>query len=64
MFSLTKREQRVIIVTTLALVAIALAKHYHDVGTIVPAQAPPAPATSATPSSLPDEERAIPDNGR
>jgi hypothetical protein len=64
MFSLTKREQRVIIVIMLTLIAIALAKHYHDVGTIVPAQAAPSPTLSATPSSLPDEERATSDDGR
>lgn len=61
MFLLTKREQRVVVVIMLALVGIALAKHYRDTGTIVPAQPASSPQPSATPSSFPDEERANPD---
>ena len=43
MFVLTKREQRVVIVIMFALVTIALVKHYHDTGTIIPAQSTPPP---------------------
>lgn len=64
LFALTKREQRVVIGIMLALVAIALAKHYRDAGTIAPAQAAPSPRISATPSSFPEEERAEPDDAR
>jgi hypothetical protein len=64
MFVLTKHEQRVVIVIMLALVAIALVKHYRDVGTIIPAQPTPPPQMSATPASPTDEERANPDDTR
>ena len=64
MFVLTKREQRVVIVIMFALLTIALVKHCRDTGTIIPAQPPPSPQTSATPSSPPDEERAIPGDAR
>jgi hypothetical protein len=64
MFVLTRREQRVVVVIMLGLVGIALAKHYRDTGTIIPAQALPSPQMSATPSSLPDEERVNPDDAR
>ncbi|MEY2526636.1 MAG: hypothetical protein QOE73_1407 [Verrucomicrobiota bacterium] len=60
MFALTKREQRMVIIIMLALIAIALAKHYRDVGTIMPVQPAPSPRISATPSSFPEEERAVP----
>lgn len=58
MFLLTKREQRVVIVIMFALVAIALARHYRDVGTIAPM---PSSKRSPVPASAPDEERANPD---
>ena len=61
MFLLTKREQRVVIVIMFALVAIALARHYRDVGTIAPI---PSPKVSPVPSVSPDEERANPDDTR
>lgn len=64
MFVLTKREQRVVMVVMVVLVGIALAKHYRDTGTIIPAQRSPAPQRSATPSSPPDEERANPGDTR
>jgi hypothetical protein len=64
MFVLTKREQRVVILIMFALLAIALVKHYRDTGTIIPAQPPPSPQVSATPSSPPDEERTIPGDAR
>jgi hypothetical protein len=64
MFVLTKREQRVVVVIVLALVGIALARHYRDVGTIMTAPPSPSPQTSATPSSFPDEERANPEDAR
>lgn len=64
MFALTKREQRVVVVIMLALVAIALAKHYRAAGTIVPARPIPSPEGSATPSSLSEEERVGPDDAR
>ena len=64
MFVLTKREQRVVIVIMFALLTIALVKHYRDTGTIIPAQPTPSPQMSATPSSPPDEERAIPGDAR
>ena len=62
MFVLKKREQRVIVVFMLALVAIVLAKHYRDTGTIIPAQPMPSPKISATPSPLSEEERVQPDD--
>jgi hypothetical protein len=61
MFLLTKREQRVVIAIMFALVAIALAKHYHDVGTIAPM---PSSKMSPVSTSSPDEERANPDDTR
>jgi hypothetical protein len=64
MFVLTKREQRVVIVIMLGLVAIALAKHYRDIGTNIPAQPTPSPPMSPIPTSSPDEERANPDDTR
>jgi hypothetical protein len=64
MFVLTKWEQRVVVVIMLALVGIALAKHYRDTSTITPTQPSPSPQMSATPSLLPDEERANPDDAR
>jgi hypothetical protein len=64
MFVLTKREQRVVVVFMLALVAIVLAKHYRDTGSIVPARPMPSPQISATPSPLSEEERAEPDDAR
>ena len=62
MFVLEKREQRVVVVFTLALVAIVLAKHYCDTGTIVPAQPMPSPKMSATPSPLSEEEHVQPED--
>lgn len=62
MFVLTKREQRVVIVIMLALIAIALAKHYRDVGTIIPAQPTASPQMSPMSTFRPDEERANPDD--
>jgi hypothetical protein len=56
MFSLTKREQRVVVLIMLALVALALAKHYRDVGTIAPPTTTPSPEMSATPA-LPETDR-------
>ena len=38
MFALTRAEQRVVIAIVFTLVIIVLAKHYRDVGTIVPAR--------------------------
>jgi hypothetical protein len=64
MFVLTKREQRAVIVIVLALVGIALAKHYRDVGTIIPTPPRPSPEVSATPSSIPEEEQTVPEDGR
>jgi len=64
MFVLTKREQRAVIVIVLALVGIALVKHYRDAGTIIPTPPPPAPEVTATPSSAAEEERGAPDEGR
>lgn len=58
MFVLTKREQRVVIVIILALVAITLVLHYRDVGTILPAGSAPLPEINATPSSATAEESA------
>jgi hypothetical protein len=58
MFLLTKREQRVVVVIMLALVGIALAKHYRDT---VPAQPSPSPQMKTSPPPPPDEERANPD---
>ena len=62
MFVLEKREQRVVVVFTLALVAIVLAKHYRDTGTIFPAQSMPSPKMSATPSPLSEEEHVQPED--
>jgi hypothetical protein len=59
MFALTKNEQRMVIVVMLVLGAIALAKHYRDVGTIVPAQ-----QIGATPPPSPEEERTGPSDAR
>lgn len=59
-FVLTKREQRVVVVIMLGLIGIALAKHYRDTGTIIPAQPSPSPQMGITPSPPPDEERASP----
>ena len=64
MFVLTKSEQRVVIVIMFALVAIALARHYRDVGTILPWQPKPSPQMSPIPTLAPDEERANPDDTR
>ena len=64
MFALTKREQRVVFMIMLALIAIALAKHYRDVGTIMPGRPAPSPRINATPSAFPDEERALPNIAR
>ena len=64
MFVLTKREQRAVIVIVLALVGIALARHYRDSGTIIPAPPRPSPELSATPSSVPEEERTAADDER
>jgi hypothetical protein len=63
MFALTKSEQRLVIVVMLVLGAIALAKHYRDVGTIVPAQPPSSPQIGARPSPFP-EERTEPGDAR
>jgi hypothetical protein len=52
MFVLTKREQRVVIVIVFALVAIALAKHYRQTGTITPAQSTSSPEVSSTPIKI------------
>ena len=64
MFVLTKREQRAVIVIVLALIGIALARHYRDTGTIIPVTPQPSPQLSATPSSVPDEERTAADAER
>ncbi len=50
MFSLSKREQRVVVLIVLALVAFALVKRYRETGTISFAPAKPAPEMSPTPS--------------
>lgn len=63
MFALTKREQRVVVVIVFALVAITLAIHYRDVGTIMPTGRAPLPELNATPSST-EEESAARDEGR
>jgi|HubBroStandDraft_4_1064222.scaffolds.fasta_scaffold18715_4 hypothetical protein len=54
MFVLTKREQRVVVVIVFALIVIALAKHYRDTGTIIPAQPTTSPEVSATPANVGD----------
>jgi len=55
-FALTKREQRIVILVLVALLAAALAKHHLDSRS----QPPPTKSTStlptATPSHLPGEE--------
>jgi hypothetical protein len=56
MFSLTKREQRAVVVIVLALVVFALVKHYRDVGMIAPAPTTQSPEMSATPP-LSDQDR-------
>jgi hypothetical protein len=62
-FDLTKREQRLVIVIVVALVAVALAKHLSDKRT----QALPIRSTS-TPASSPtihaEEEQPEPDDSR
>jgi len=63
MFVLTKREQRVVVVIVFTLVAITLAIHYRDVGTIVPAGRAPLPELNGTPSSS-TEESAVRDDSR
>jgi hypothetical protein len=52
MFVLTKREQRVVVVIVFALIAIALAKHYRETGTITPAQPASSPEVSSTPTKI------------
>jgi hypothetical protein len=64
MFSLTKREQRVVIVILLALIAIALVRRYHDLGTIIPSQTTRLPKVNATPSSLTEDEGSAHENPR
>lgn len=52
MFALTRSEQRAVILIVLALIAVALAKHYRDAGTIAPQQRiNPEPQTATTPSA-------------
>jgi hypothetical protein len=57
-FVLTKREQRVVIVIVMLLVAASLAKHYLDIRLEpAPVESPSTASPSATPQSrLEDEE--------
>jgi len=64
MFALTKAEQRTVVLILFALMLLTLAKHYREVGTIFPARPTPPPQISATPASLPEEERANADDSR
>ena len=47
-FALTEREQRVVIVIVMALLAATIAKHYHDA-----ALDAPRPTPTLTPAGLP-----------
>jgi hypothetical protein len=56
LFVLTKREQRVVIVIVMLLVAAGFAKHYLDVRTEPPLATSPSNIPSAPPSHSPGEE--------
>ncbi|MEY2544825.1 MAG: hypothetical protein QOE81_2286 [Verrucomicrobiota bacterium] len=65
-FDLTKREQRLVIVIVVALVAVAFAKHLSDTRTR-PESARPARSTSpakTSPTILAEEEKPEPDDSR
>jgi hypothetical protein len=61
-FTLTKREQRIIVVIVMALLAGAVAKHYHDTKSHVPLSAPATPdgmAPLLSPSPPEDEQASL-----
>jgi hypothetical protein len=58
-FVLTKREQRLVIVIVIVLVAASLAKHYLDIRLQPAVVESPSPASpNATPQSRPEDEQA------
>ena len=62
-FELTKREQRVVILTMIALLVCAVAKRYHDVKeAVIPAKLAPADSTSKPPESSAEDENNDPDS--
>jgi len=62
-FELTKREQRVVILTMIVLLAGAVAKRYHDAReAVIPAKSAPADSTARPPENSPDDENNDPDS--
>ena len=60
-FVLTKREQRVVIVIVMALLAATIAKHYRDAQSQVPPRTSTSPETTPFPTH-PAQEQTAPDD--
>jgi len=60
--ALTKREQRFIIIIVMVLLGAAIAKHYRDAPSVL--KSPALTRDHPTAATLPEDERAPPDDTR